>query len=499
MAGEGEGWARLARSLRAELDEARIEAYRGTVSLPFEAGPDQQGGGEDGGRPGHRVACASSRSTDAEGHRPPDPQLALRGADAPLELRPRERSASCSREGRRPAGYVARHAGPSTPSTTRASSSSCRLVNQIRERVAAWRAAGYPGVTGTTKRLLEHWSDPERSRPALLLLPARGDRDARSGWPRRPPPSARGSSSPGDGGAFARLCVKMATGTGKTVVMAMVDRLARAEQGRRPAGRALREARLRGGAGPHREEPAPGAEPSAEGNYYDEFDVVPSALRERLRQGRVLVRNWHALGVGERRAARARSARWTSAARRATRPTCARCWASWRRARNLLVINDEAHHAWRVPPGEKPAGVAKAELEEATKWIGGLDRIHRARGILAAYDFSATPFVPSGKKQPEEALFGWIVERLRALRRDRVRAREDAARRGARRRACPTPRATARSSTTSTRTSRDDLNRKAEPHEPLPRARDECLLPARARLARGGEGVDRKRARRRRR
>jgi adenine-specific DNA-methyltransferase len=37
MAGEGEGWARLARSLRAELDEERIEAYRGTVSLPFEA------------------------------------------------------------------------------------------------------------------------------------------------------------------------------------------------------------------------------------------------------------------------------------------------------------------------------------------------------------------------------------------------------------------------------------------------------------------------------
>lgn len=38
MAGEGEGWARLARSLRAELDETLLEAYRGTVSLPFEPG-----------------------------------------------------------------------------------------------------------------------------------------------------------------------------------------------------------------------------------------------------------------------------------------------------------------------------------------------------------------------------------------------------------------------------------------------------------------------------
>jgi adenine-specific DNA-methyltransferase len=36
MAGEAEGWARLTRSLRAEIDEERIESYRGTVSLPFE-------------------------------------------------------------------------------------------------------------------------------------------------------------------------------------------------------------------------------------------------------------------------------------------------------------------------------------------------------------------------------------------------------------------------------------------------------------------------------
>jgi adenine-specific DNA-methyltransferase len=38
MAGEKEGWAKLAKNLKAEIDEERIEAYRGTVSLPFEAG-----------------------------------------------------------------------------------------------------------------------------------------------------------------------------------------------------------------------------------------------------------------------------------------------------------------------------------------------------------------------------------------------------------------------------------------------------------------------------
>ena len=54
-------------------------------------------------------------------------------------------------------------------------------------------------------------------------------------------------------------------------------------------------------------------------------------------------------------------------------------------------------------------GVAKADIEEATKWVGGLDRIHRGRGILVCYDFSATPFTPSGKKSSDEALFDWIV------------------------------------------------------------------------------------------
>ena len=54
MAGEKEGWARLAKNLKAEIDEDLIEAYRGTVSLPFEAGEHRRVGGQDRGRPGHR-------------------------------------------------------------------------------------------------------------------------------------------------------------------------------------------------------------------------------------------------------------------------------------------------------------------------------------------------------------------------------------------------------------------------------------------------------------
>ena len=91
------------------------------------------------------------------------------------------------------------------------------------------------------------------------------------------------------------------------------------------------------------------------------------------------------------------------------KPMCGKCWAIWQMQQILVVINDEAHHAWRIPAESKIKGVKKEDIEESTVWIGGLDRIHRARGIIRCFDLSATPFAPSGKKATEEALFPWIV------------------------------------------------------------------------------------------
>ncbi len=138
-------------------------------------------------------------------------------------------------------------------------------------------------------------------------------------------------------------------------------------------------------------------------------------------------------------------------------------------ARNVLIINDEAHHAWRVPAGSKVKGIAKDEIEEATKWVGGLDRIHKARSILACYDFSATPFAPSGKRSSEEALFGWIVSDFGLndaiesglVKTPRVVIRDDAV-----------PNAKTYKSRLyhiyNDVEVKDDLNRRAKPEEPLP-------------------------------
>ena len=135
-------------------------------------------------------------------------------------------------------------------------------------------------------------------------------------------------------------------------------------------------------------------------------------MLDKLRQGKVLIRNWHTLAwdsedqVKKRRSVDKRGVKSDEAYTREVLGEMAS-------AHNLLVVNDEAHHAWRVNWEAKGKYLRSRDLkdsaQEATVWIGGLDRLHRARGILGCYDFSATPFTPSGKKSSEEALFGWIV------------------------------------------------------------------------------------------
>ena len=310
------------------------------------------------------------------------------------------------KDGRRPAGYVI------------ASQSSkafddpgifveIPLVNQIRPRVKAWREAGYPGVTGITKRLLEHWNNPDEREHQFFFCQLEAMETLI--WLAEAPASEKvGIDIPSDGGAFTRLCSKMATGSGKTIVMAMLIAWQVVNKVTYP-----QDARY----SKHIFVVAPGLtvksrlqvlEPAGKNNFYDEFNVVPAALLDKLRQGKVLVRNWHTLNweseerIAKRKSVDKRGAKSDEAYVREVLGELAS-------TRNILVINDEAHHAWRIPAESKIKGVKKEDIEEATKWVGGLDRIHKARGILNCYDFSATPFAPSGKQSSEEALFDWIV------------------------------------------------------------------------------------------
>jgi type III restriction enzyme len=200
----------------------------------------------------------------------------------------------------------------------------------------------------------------------------------------------------------------MATGTGKTVVMAMLIAWQVLNKTTYPTDPRFSRNVLVIAPGLTVKNRLSVLAPSSEGNYYDAFNIVPPALAETLRQGKVLVQNWQALAwenedqIKKRKSVDKRGPKSDEAYVREILGDMAR-------HKNLLVINDEAHHAWRVPAESKVKGVAKDEIDQATIWIQGLDRIHRARNIISCFDFTATPFAPSGKKSDEEALFTWIV------------------------------------------------------------------------------------------
>ncbi|MBI4683502.1 MAG: DEAD/DEAH box helicase family protein [Nitrospirae bacterium] len=309
--------------------------------------------------------------------------------------------------GRRPAGYVV------ASESSRAFDDpgifiEIELVNTIRPRINKWREQGYPGVTGITKRLLQHWQDTEERKDKRFFFCQLEAIETLIWLTEAPEADRTGIAIPGDGGAFSRWCSKMATGSGKTIVMSML--VAWQVLNKVTNGKDTRFSK-------NVLVVAPGLtvrsrlsvlNPFDKDNYYEEFNIVPSGLMETLRQGKVKIINWHTLS-------------WDSEERLKKKKTVDKrgvksdeayvreVLGDLASATNLIVINDEAHHAWRIPAESKIKGVKKEDIEESTVWVGGLDRINRARGIIRCFDLSATPFAPSGKKATEEALFPWIV------------------------------------------------------------------------------------------
>ena len=314
-------------------------------------------------------------------------------------------------EGRRPAGYVV---------ASEASESfddpgifiELPLVNKIRKRVDKWREAGYPGITSVTKELLEYWKNPEREPPTKLFF-CQLEAIETLIWLTEAPESEKlGIKIPGDGGLFQRLCSKMATGSGKTIVMAMLIAWQIINKVTYPKETKFSKNVLVVAPGLTVKSRLQVLYPSDSKNYYQEFDIVPSDMFNKLRQGNVKIINWHKLEwesedqIKRKRSVDKRGVKSDEAYVREVLGEMAN-------AKNITIINDEAHHAWRVNLEAIGKYMRQRDLkdsaEQATVWVGGLDRVHNRRGILKCYDFSATPFYPSGKKVTEEALFSWIT------------------------------------------------------------------------------------------
>ena len=196
--------------------------------------------------------------------------------------------------GRRPAGYLIA-SGDSKTFDDPGVFVEIPLVNLIRQRMKGWRDSGYPGVSAITKRLLEHWTDPEErgDRPFFFCQLEAAETLI---WLTEASESAKGGLDiPSDGGEFHRLCAKMATGTGKTVVMAMVIAWQILNKVTYPQDIRFAKNVLVVAPGLTVKSRLAVLEPSHEENYYEAFRVIPSSLLDKLRQGKVIVRNWHAL------------------------------------------------------------------------------------------------------------------------------------------------------------------------------------------------------------
>lgn len=314
-------------------------------------------------------------------------------ADGSLEIK----------EERRPAGYEIYDPRANTRRTV-----ALDRVNEIRKRVDAWREAGRPGITSVTRRLLEHWADPEAREFPFYFCQFEAVETLV--WVVEAPPEYKqGIAIPGDGGAWERLCNKMATGTGKTAVMAMIVTWQVLNALTYPKRKEFSAALFVVAPGLTVKERLQVLLPGNTENYYDAFQLCPSdAMRQKLNQMTLVVENWHTL-MPKEEAKRSVVKKGPETDEAYTR----RVLGKLAQHKDIVVINDEAHHAYRKPAdvkiSKKQAAEQGIDLEEATRWIEGLDRIHKTRRIRRCFDLSATPFAPTGKKTTESALFEWIV------------------------------------------------------------------------------------------
>src|SRR5690606_31821742 len=141
----------------------------------------------------------------------------------------------------------------------------------------------------------------------------------------------------------------------------------------------------------------------------DAFLLCPNeAMRQKLNQVELLIENWHSLMP-----LKDQDRSVVKKGQESDEAYVRRVLGKLAGYKDIVVINDEAHHAYRKPAevkvSRKEAEELGIDLEEATRWIEGLDRIHKMRRISRCFDLTATPFAPTGKTSTETALFPWIV------------------------------------------------------------------------------------------
>jgi type III restriction enzyme len=301
-------------------------------------------------------------------------------------------------------------------------------VNRIRQLVKHWRDLGWPDLTPVTRALLEHWHAEDRFRPLFfcqlealetLIFITEVAKQTKYGhdWIEK---YLREKADEAGTDLF-RIACKMATGSGKTVVMSMLIAWQVLNKRRYPHDKRFTDAFLVVAPGITIRDRLRVLLPSDPNNYYQALDIVPVEYRGDLGTARVVVTNFHAFRLREKGDAggltkRVLTANTPGAFTESPDEMVNRVCNDLGKHREIMVINDEAHHCYRGKPDatkekmtREEASEAKARAEEARLWITGLEAVHRKIGVKAVFDLSATPFYLKGSGYPEGTLFPWVV------------------------------------------------------------------------------------------
>jgi type III restriction enzyme len=314
------------------------------------------------------------------------------------------------------------------------------LINLLRTEVGNWRKAAYPDTTGATRDLLRYWFlNPERHATRSLFFAQReaietaiwlNEIASKSNAGNHILNKLRESLASADD-VLPRICMKMATGTGKTVVMAaliLYHYFNRQEY--RQDTRFIDYFLL----------VAPGItikdrlgvlyvdntthDKNKAKDYYRERDLVPPRF-ERLLDGlnaRLVITNYHAFEPktlqGNKRSVfdgKLGPDGKKQEGKEEMTQVIKRLLKNFKKGSRLLVINDEAHHCYLPKEKGKTKSDApadenvKEENERAAVWYTGLREIGKQFQLRAVYDLSATPYYLSGSGHAAYTLFPWIV------------------------------------------------------------------------------------------
>ena len=334
-------------------------------------------------------------------------------------------------EGRRPSSYFIPIAGAKKSKTgqlvidtewTKDRIEENKFINGVRSKVRVWRESGYSGVTPTTLQLLRYWTDKDREKKLFfcqvealetIIYLTECAKSFGDSWMINDLKNANDLSNPG----LNRMAMKMATGSGKTVVMAMIIAWHTLNKKAAPTDSRFGDAFLVVTPGITIKDRLRVLVPSDENNYYRERDIVPINLFTELLQAQILITNFHGFQLREKlKTGKLNKAILRTDGLETPDEMVRRVCRNLGTKKNIIVLNDEAHHCYRRKPEDADEAVSsdekteiKAREEEAKVWISGLEAIKKKLGVRAIYDLSATPFFLKGSGYPEGTLFPWVI------------------------------------------------------------------------------------------